>query len=715
MNRMFAAAFAAGVFVLSLAAQTPDRVDFQRDVQPIFRQHCYGCHGATIHENGFRLDRRADAMRGGSIAVIGPGNSQASRLYLRLTGAPGVGPQMPPTGALRPDQIAIIAKWIDDGAEWPDEASGETPPRPTPALMTAVLHGDREGVRRLLADGAPVNDRNDAGATALMWAADDVEIARLLVDRGADVNARSDDERTPLIIAAGRPGSAAVVKLLLDHHADPSASAPGQGGRTSPLLEASLAGDADTIRLLLAAGADVKAIGFVALAFALHADCRACVDLLVPKLDREAISLASLVLIPPVDDGTKLAALLDRGADVNTADGDGRSVLMRLAASDVAPPAIVQRLLAGGAKVDSRGKHGETALGYAKQRGATPVVDLLVRASRASGADGAAAAGAPESSNAPPAIPAPSPARSPREAVERSIPLLQRTDVSFLKKAGCVSCHNNTLTAMSVSLARAGGIRVDEEIAQEQVEKIGRYLESWRERALQGIAIPGEQDSVSAILMGLSAEGFAATEATDAMAPLVLHTQMPDGHWPITAHRPPIESNDIQVTATSMRVLQVYAPRYRRAAYDAAVKRAAAWLLRAQPAGTEARAFQLLGLGWSRASSAPIRNAGRALVAEQRADGGWSQLPTLPSDAYATGEALVALSQSGALRVDAPAFKRGIEFLMNSQRADGSWYVPSRAIAFQPYFETGFPYGRDQFISAAATNWATMALALAVK
>jgi squalene cyclase len=215
--------------------------------------------------------------------------------------------------------------------------------------------------------------------------------------------------------------------------------------------------------------------------------------------------------------------------------------------------------------------------------------------------------------------------------------------------------------------------------------------------------------------MGLSAEGFGATEATDAMAPLILRTQLPDGHWPITAHRPPIESSDIQVTATSMRVLQVYAPRYRRAAYDAAVRRAADWILRAKPAGTEARAFQLLALGWSRANPSAIRTAGRALVAEQRADGGWSQLPTLASDAYATGEALVALNQSSAIPVDAPAFKRGIEFLLKTQRADGSWYVQSRAIAFQPYFETGFPYGKDQFISAAATNWATMALALAVK
>src|SRR6266536_367914 len=51
-----------------------DRVDFARDVQPIFKQYCYGCHGATVHQSGFRLDRRSDAMRGGTITVIGPGN-----------------------------------------------------------------------------------------------------------------------------------------------------------------------------------------------------------------------------------------------------------------------------------------------------------------------------------------------------------------------------------------------------------------------------------------------------------------------------------------------------------------------------------------------------------------------------------------------------------------------------------------------------------------
>ncbi|HYM23595.1 MAG TPA: ankyrin repeat domain-containing protein, partial [Vicinamibacterales bacterium] len=642
MKRVLAAAAA---IACASAAQPPDRVDFRRDVQPIFRQHCYSCHGPVAHESNFRLDRRTDAMRGGTIAVIGPGNSGASRLFLRIAGAPGVGPQMPPTGPLSAEQIEIIRRWIDEGAVWPDEASGETAPRPLPPLMTAVLHGDRDAVRRLIAAGADVNAKNESGASALMWAVGDLETAQLLVDRGADVNASSDDGRTPLMIAAGRHGADAVVKLLLAHGANPSATAPGQGDRTSPLLEASLAGEAGTVRQLIDAGADVKPIGFVALAFALAADCRACADLLMPALDAKAISLAGLVLIPPVFDGTKISELMARGAagkfDVNVTDGDGRTLIMRLAASDAAPASLFQTLIAAGADVRTQGKHGETALAFARQRGRTPVVDVLVKAT------GAAAGAAPAAAT----IARPSPAPSARAAVERSLPLLQQADVTFLKKSGCVSCHHNTLTAMAVALSRGAGVRVDEDIAQDQAEAIGRYLETWRERALVGYSVAGEQDTLSAILLGLAAEDYAATDATDAMARVLLATQMSDGHWPITAHRPPIESNDVEVTAASMRALQVYAPRYAKASGDAAVKRAAAWLRRAQPAVTEERAFQLLGLGWSHAGSAPIQSAARALVASQRPDGGWAQLPSLPSDPYATGEALVALNESGAVTV----------------------------------------------------------------
>ena len=78
-----------------------------------------------------------------------------------------------------------------------------------PCLMYAVLYSDVTRLEQLLKEGADPNARNnDAKATALMWAATDLEKTRVLLAHNAEVNARSDDLRTPLKIAAGRPGGA---------------------------------------------------------------------------------------------------------------------------------------------------------------------------------------------------------------------------------------------------------------------------------------------------------------------------------------------------------------------------------------------------------------------------------------------------------------------------------------------------------------------------
>lgn len=282
-----------------------------------------------------------------------------------------------------------------------------------------------------------------------------------------------------------------------------------------------------------------------------------------------------------------------------------------------------------------------------------------------------------------------------------------------MQKASCVSCHHNNLTAMTVSTARKNGFSVDEQIARNQLKAIGAYLETWRERALQGVGIGGETATISYILMGLAAENYPPDAATDAMARFLQSQQWSDGRWRVFAHRPPIQSSDIQVTAASLRSLQVYGPRTQRGKYEMTVKRAADWLMKAQPKTTEERAFQLLGLGWAGVNPKEelIRNAVADLLREQRADGGWAQLSSLASDSYATGQALVALRQAGAVPVTDPSHKQGIEFLLKTQLEDGSWYVKSRAIPLQPYFESGFPHGHDQWISAAGTNWAAMALA----
>jgi hypothetical protein len=213
--------------------------------------------------------------------------------------------------------------------------------------------------------------------------------------------------------------------------------------------------------------------------------------------------------------------------------------------------------------------------------------------------------------------------------------------------------------------------------------------------------------------MGLAAANYRSDEITDAWARYLRNLQQRDGRWRVQALRPPLESSDIEGTAAAIRALQAYTPKSKRDEYRRAVQAAARWLETAQPQTTEDRAFLILGLHWAGGNQQVIQRTARDLLSGQRADGGWSQLSTLSSDAYATGQALVALGESGSVKAASKAYQRGVTFLLDSQMEDGSWFVRTRTLPVQPYFESDFPHGRNQFISAAATNWATTALALA--
>jgi hypothetical protein len=101
-------------------------------------------------------------------------------------------------------------------------------------------------------------------------------------------------------------------------------------------------------------------------------------------------------------------------------------------------------------------------------------------------------------------------------------------------------------------------------------------------------------------------------------------------------------------------------------------------------------------------------------LGEQRPDGGWAQRSELASDAYATGQTLFALAESGAVSPTGAAYQKGVKYLLSTQPADGSWVVRSRSAKIQPYFESAFPYGHDQWISAMATGWATAGLAFSL-
>ena len=733
------------VFAGISPAQSTAKVDFSRDVLPLLRQNCVACHGPSQQISGLRLDRKSSVMK---LRRVVPGSSANSILYHKLIGTE-YGLQMPPTGALRPEQVSIVQTWIDQGAEWPDSLAnevdlpplnpkaiamvealragdmglflrfvGENPkllnargPEGSTPFMYAVLYSDAATLGRLLKQGADPNQRNDANATALMWAVADLEKARLLLDHGADVNARSDDLRTPLMIAARRPGAAPLVKLLLDRGANPNPNA-NPLAESSPLIEAATSGDAAIVQLLVERGANVKAAGPPALLMAVTQRCSKCLDLLAAKGPDQAAYTGALPDIAALGDVKAVRLMLDHGADVNAFDPLGRTPLMYAAGSDLLALDVVKLLIERGADVNAKNRHrqagdaGLTVLDLAKLRGETPVVQLLVK----SGAKG---------STAPtPAVFKPRSENTIQKAIQGSIPLLQRADANFVPKAGCVSCHNNSLEAMAIGLARKSGFRVDEQIAAQQVKANVFGLEKLRDRLHQGFFTPvGDFFGpflFSYILVGLDAENYKPDLNTDAVAMYLKTHQSPDGQWlfPEGDTRPPICSIYIGQTALSMRALQLYAPKTEKAAYDKSIQLAAAWLAKAQSRNNDDRGWRVIGLAWAGKDKSATQKAMRELLAAQRSDGGWSDIPSMESTAYATGKALVALQTAG-LPVSDAAYDRGVQYLLTTQQQDGSWYVKTRALAFQPYFDAGFPYGFDQWVSAAGTSWATMALTLA--
>src|SRR5262249_18514697 len=98
------------------------KIEFRRDIQPIFAANCYSCHGPAKQKSDLRLDRKALALRGGAEGpVLVPGDSASSPLIQRVA---GIDPDavMPPKGdRLSTEQIATLRAWIDQGANWPDE------------------------------------------------------------------------------------------------------------------------------------------------------------------------------------------------------------------------------------------------------------------------------------------------------------------------------------------------------------------------------------------------------------------------------------------------------------------------------------------------------------------------------------------------------------------------------------------------------------------
>ena len=302
-----------------------------------------------------------------------------------------------------------------------------------------------------------------------------------------------------------------------------------------------------------------------------------------------------------------------------------------------------------------------------------------------------------------------------RTAVMRALPILQRSAAHFVSRRACVSCHHNSLAVITLRMAQQRGFGVDAKVLDAVESRTFRELRNANafDDAVQVANLSDPTPNDSYLLMAARAAGVRADLTSGVYARRIARWQREDGHWITSDFRPPHSSSVFTATATAIRAVQTYLPQESSAERDAVLRRAREWLINARPQSTEDAAFRLMGLAWAGASPEESRAAGRNLIERQQSDGGWPQLPRYDSDAYSTGEALYALREAGLPAGD-PAWQKGLKFLVSSQARDGTWRVRTRMISpaevSPEYFTTGFPYGKDEFLSYAGSCWAVMAL-----
>lgn len=299
-----------------------------------------------------------------------------------------------------------------------------------------------------------------------------------------------------------------------------------------------------------------------------------------------------------------------------------------------------------------------------------------------------------------------------RSAVAKSLPLIESSSkIAIEERSNCFTCHHTGLPVMTFVTARERGFQIDIENLKTQLDFTARFLAKGRENYLQGKGQGGHAFTAGSALWTLKLGGRTADPTTEAVTQYLTAHQKELRHWRPPSIRPPSEESPFSATFFALESLKTFATAAQRAACEERAANARQWLEQTAPQTTEDRVFRLWALHSTQSDTAA---AARDLLQTQRDDGGWSQLPGMTSDTYSTGTALVALHRTGSMTADDPRYQRGLSWLMQNQLSDGSWHVVSRAKPFQKYFESGYPHGKDQFISITAACWATTALALAL-
>jgi ankyrin repeat protein len=304
--------------------------------------------------------------------------------------------------------------------------------------------------------------------------------------------------------------------------------------------------------------------------------------------------------------------------------------------------------------------------------------------------------------------------------VHQSTDLLNVSEHAWLEQAYCYNCHHEGIKFRLDRLAVEHGFAVDRATANENLRKTlgAKSLEAIGnlDYAVQGTYFVDAPIVDGIQLTSLHDLGVPKNLQLAAYAKRIERLQTPAGYWVTSDRRPPESESYFSATAYAVEAIRDYLPERVAVEKREVIARAKHWLLTALPRATEDESMQLFGLKSAGANAAEMAPIARRLLKEQRPDGGWAQLPTRDSDAYATGQVLVALNESGALNVTDQAYRNGVAYLLRTQAPDGSWHVKTRLVApvdlSPPPFDFKFPYDDDYVISIFGTEWATQALLL---
>ncbi len=308
------------------------------------------------------------------------------------------------------------------------------------------------------------------------------------------------------------------------------------------------------------------------------------------------------------------------------------------------------------------------------------------------------------------------------QTVDRAIAYMQTESAAWLNTRKCAACHHAPMPLWALSEAERQGYTIDKKYLADTFESLLGSKDKLKASKIfpNPADKPDPRPQGRGLNMGLPFLAVAAQslpslsegqkQSLKLIEEEIVKKQQPDGSWEFfaTLRRPPINESQTTDAAWIIMALDGHKGLDSLESQRAALSKAIAWY------GAQKRADLhqdkvmkvLMGVrsGKPRDLMQPTFDD---LLALQRADGGWSQtVPELKSDAFATGQTLYALSLAG-FTAERPEIKRGIDFLVATQKPDGTWPMISRSTP------DGSPGSAKLLtpITCAASSWATLGLA----